>query len=39
MAMETIQLFAVTAMVLDIWHVIAQKVTNKAVTTVVNKVI
>jgi uncharacterized protein YybS (DUF2232 family) len=37
MAMETTLPFAVTAMVLDIWPVIAQKVTNKAVTIVVNK--
>lgn len=29
--------FAVTAMVLDIWLVIALRVTNKAVTTVVSK--
>jgi len=39
MVMETIQPFVVTAMVLDIWLVIAQRVTNKAVTIVVNKVI
>jgi len=38
MVMETILPFAVTATVLDIWLAIAQKVTNKAVTTVVNKV-
>lgn len=35
--METIRPFVVTAMVLDIWLAIVRKVTNKAVTTVVNK--
>jgi len=34
---ETIRPFVVTAMFLDIWLVIAQRVTNKAVITVVNK--
>lgn len=38
MVMETILPFAVTATVLDTWLAIAQRVTNKAVTTVVNKV-
>lgn len=38
MVMETIRLFAVIAMVLDIWPAIAQKATNKVVTTVANKV-
>jgi hypothetical protein len=35
--LETIRPFAVTAMALDIWLVIARRVTNKAVTTVVNR--
>jgi len=35
--LETTRPSVVTAMVLDIWLVIAQRVTNKVVTTVVNR--